>query len=71
VWNFRHNSLSQDQMPVAALQKLARNLFGLSEARGKDVSGIVTVTEYQILAYKDAQKARLMLIPCVSFARRK
>jgi hypothetical protein len=50
-----------NKLSVRTLEQLVRKLFDKSEARGKDASGILTVTDNQILIHKQAQRARLML----------
>ncbi len=49
------------QLPAATLQALACRLFKQSETRGKDASGIVAVSEAEILIYKEARRASMML----------
>jgi glucosamine--fructose-6-phosphate aminotransferase (isomerizing) len=46
---------------LAALEKLGRRLFQLSETRGKDASGILAITDTEILVYKDAERAAQLL----------
>jgi glucosamine--fructose-6-phosphate aminotransferase (isomerizing) len=49
------------QLPASALQRLTTTLFEKSETRGKDASGIVAVSDQQILVHKEPRRARQML----------
>jgi hypothetical protein len=50
-----------DKVPASTLDHLVRKLFEQSETRGKDAAGVVAVNDEQILAYKEARRAALML----------
>jgi glucosamine--fructose-6-phosphate aminotransferase (isomerizing) len=50
-----------DKVPASTLGHLVRKLFEQSETRGKDAAGVVAVNDEQILTYKEARRATLML----------